>query len=211
MTLKPHRLLPGFLAAALLLFASSLTHAQVAINTSGNVPDTTAMLDVSGSDKGILIPRMDSTSRIAILNPADGLTVYDTTTTTFWYYDNDQWNEIRNGSTKLTALDLLDSLPAPEPEICLELLADVNIGNLRNPKVRINGDYAFVLDRLSDRLISIDISDRANPVVLSTLTLPEQDHFELEVRGNYAFVVAFDGRETGILLSIDISDPENMT
>ncbi|MEM9930233.1 MAG: hypothetical protein AAF840_10470, partial [Bacteroidota bacterium] len=210
--LSLQRLLPGILATALFLLASALTYAQVAINTTGAPPDTSAMLDVSSSDKGILIPRMDSTSRTAILQPDNGLTVYDTTTTTFWYYDNDQWNEIRNGSTKLTALDLLDSLPVPDQDqLCLELLADVNIGNLLRPKVRISGDYAFVATQFDDRLISVDISDRANPVVLSTLTLPVRDPIELEVRGNYAFVVVWDTRDIGTLFAIDISDPANMT
>ena len=37
--------------------------AQIAINKDGSDPDASAMLDISSSDKGLLIPRMDSTAR----------------------------------------------------------------------------------------------------------------------------------------------------
>ena len=59
----------------------------VSINTTGNAPNPSAMLEVESANKGFLMPRMDSTSRKAILNPAPGLMVYDSTTQGFWYYD----------------------------------------------------------------------------------------------------------------------------
>ena len=64
-------------------------------------------LDVSSADKGILIPRMDSTSRNNISNPAIGLMVFDSTTNSFWYYANSSWNNINtilsdvDGDTKI--------------------------------------------------------------------------------------------------------------
>ncbi|MEL6805613.1 MAG: cell wall anchor protein, partial [Bacteroidota bacterium] len=65
----------------LLIIACSMAtiQAQVGINTDNAAPDSSAMLDVQSSDKGLLIPRMDSTSRRNITNPADGLMVYDST------------------------------------------------------------------------------------------------------------------------------------
>lgn len=51
--------------------------AQVGINTA--TPNSSAALDIVSSDKGMLIPRMTSTQRTAISNPAEGLMVYDTT------------------------------------------------------------------------------------------------------------------------------------
>ncbi|WP_297290837.1 hypothetical protein, partial [Oceanicoccus sp.] len=44
--------------------------AQVSINTDGSSPDESAMLDVKSTTKGMLIPRMDSTQRVAITSPA---------------------------------------------------------------------------------------------------------------------------------------------
>ncbi len=82
------------LTSYLLLHTYYLTNAQIAINTDGTDPDTSAMLDVSSTDKGILIPRMDSTSRNNISNPATGLMVYDTDENTFWYYNGTMWSEV---------------------------------------------------------------------------------------------------------------------
>ncbi|MEM6316301.1 MAG: tail fiber domain-containing protein [Bacteroidota bacterium] len=67
--------------------------AQVAINENNNEPDTSAMLDISSTDKGILIPRMSSTDRENISSPANGLMVFDSTTNSFWYY-SENWQEI---------------------------------------------------------------------------------------------------------------------
>ncbi len=50
----------------------------VAINTDGSAPDNSAMLDVSSTTKGFLPPRMTTAQIEAILNPADGLLVYNT-------------------------------------------------------------------------------------------------------------------------------------
>ncbi len=62
------------------LFTQTL-YAQVAINTTGNSPDASAMLDVVSTDKGLLIPRMTTTQRldinIGLGGPAEGLLVYD--------------------------------------------------------------------------------------------------------------------------------------
>lgn len=69
----------------ILLFAalccSALLFAQnIAINSTGSQPDTSAMLDVSSTIKGFLPPRMTTTQRNAIPLPAKGLVVYNTST-----------------------------------------------------------------------------------------------------------------------------------
>ncbi|MBK7031090.1 MAG: hypothetical protein IPH45_18645 [Bacteroidales bacterium] len=64
---------------------------QVAINTDGSVPDNSAMLDVKSTTKGMLLPRMTSAERIAIVSPATGLSVYDLITQSYWYYNGTAW------------------------------------------------------------------------------------------------------------------------
>ncbi|MEO1628181.1 MAG: hypothetical protein AAFV25_23735, partial [Bacteroidota bacterium] len=76
-----------------LWMSSQIAYAQIAINEDGGTADSSAILDISSSDKGLLIPRMDSISRQAIANPAQGLLVYDFTTQSFWYHA-DGWTEI---------------------------------------------------------------------------------------------------------------------
>lgn len=79
------------ITSCLLLTTSYLATAQVGINSDNSNPDASAMLDVSSTDKGLLIPRMDSTSRQGISNPANGLLVFDTDFNSFWYYTNSTW------------------------------------------------------------------------------------------------------------------------
>lgn len=66
---------------------------NVAINGTGAAPAASAMLDISSTTSGLLIPRMTTVQRTAIAAPATGLKVYDTTTGTFWYYDGLAWVE----------------------------------------------------------------------------------------------------------------------
>jgi hypothetical protein len=67
------RLLLIILAITLISRASI---AQVAITSDGSLPDSSAMLDVKSDDKGILVPRMSSAKRDAIINPANGLLIF---------------------------------------------------------------------------------------------------------------------------------------
>ncbi|NNF33604.1 MAG: hypothetical protein HKN68_05825 [Saprospiraceae bacterium] len=75
-----------------IILISSTVTAQISINSDNSLPDNSSMLDIQSSTKGLLIPRMDSTNRKNIIDPAAGLMVFDTTTMSFWYYV-DSWKE----------------------------------------------------------------------------------------------------------------------
>ena len=60
----------------------------VTIDESGSFGDSSAILDIQSTTKGLLIPRMDSMQRKNIANPAEGLLVYDLNTFGFWYFQN---------------------------------------------------------------------------------------------------------------------------
>jgi hypothetical protein len=51
---------------------------QVAINTDGSLPNSSAMLDIKSTNRGLLPPRMTTNERTGIVTPATGLVVYDT-------------------------------------------------------------------------------------------------------------------------------------
>lgn len=82
-----------FLALISTIVQGNLT-AQVSINTDNSNPDASAMLDVKSTDKGLLIPRMTSAQRTAIVNPAIGLLVFDHTTGSFWFYNGSAWIDL---------------------------------------------------------------------------------------------------------------------
>lgn len=59
------------------LILTGIAHAQVGIGTTS--PDTSSVLDLSSTTKGFLLPRMTTVQQTALLNPAIGLTVFNTT------------------------------------------------------------------------------------------------------------------------------------
>src|SRR4051812_33828596 len=85
-----------------LLFASLLVHsASLSARAQGNAgigttsPDASALLDLTSTSRGLLIPRMTEAQKNAIASPATGLLIYETDnattgtyagqTPTFWY------------------------------------------------------------------------------------------------------------------------------
>ncbi|QIK60552.1 hypothetical protein G7050_12215 [Dysgonomonas sp. HDW5A] len=66
-----------FLLAALILTGFCRMEAQVGINTTS--PHQSAALDIESTNKGMLIPRMTTAQKVAVINPAPGLLIYDTT------------------------------------------------------------------------------------------------------------------------------------
>lgn len=67
---------------------------NVSINNDGSAPDPSAILDIKSGTKGLLIPRMDSVARKAIVKPPEGLIVFDTNYNTIYYYAAGLWNSV---------------------------------------------------------------------------------------------------------------------
>jgi hypothetical protein len=87
-------LFPGLIVALLLTTEIKAQNQNVAINNTGLAPNPAAMLDVSSSSKGMLIPRMTSAQRISIVplgTDQQGLLVFDMDLNQFWYWDGTQW------------------------------------------------------------------------------------------------------------------------
>jgi hypothetical protein len=86
---------------AIIFLSSSITLYARNVGVGTTDPHPSAMMDVVSTDKGMLIPRMDSSQRTAIDSPAQGLLVYDTDTHSFWYYQGSQWNDITAPSDRI--------------------------------------------------------------------------------------------------------------
>ena len=80
----------------LLLCLGLLTYVQVfsQIGVDNTSPDPSSVLDLTSSDKGLLIPRMTSAQRTAIASPASSLLVFDTTVNLYFYYFNGSWQPL---------------------------------------------------------------------------------------------------------------------
>jgi hypothetical protein len=67
-------------AFALGILYAAVMAGQVGINTGNASPDPSAGLDVNFDNKGVLVPRLTQSERDAIVNPAYGLIILNTTT-----------------------------------------------------------------------------------------------------------------------------------
>jgi hypothetical protein len=66
----------------------------VSVGVGTTTPNASAVLDLTSTDKGMLVPRMTSAQRTAIAPPATGLLVYDTDTNAFWFFNGTDWAKI---------------------------------------------------------------------------------------------------------------------
>jgi hypothetical protein len=73
-------------------------------------PDSSSLLEIRSKTKGILIPRMTKNQRDAIVSPAIGLMIYQTNSTSgFYYYSGSAWTAVSPKGTSKT----LNNLTAP--------------------------------------------------------------------------------------------------
>jgi len=87
-------------------------------------PDSSAILDVRSTTKGVLIPRMDSAQRAAIADPATGLLVYQTDGTDgFYFYNATAWVSLNDASHITSTLSDTDG----DTKVQVEESADEDI------------------------------------------------------------------------------------
>ena len=61
-------------------------------------PHSSAQLEIKSTDKGLLLPRMTASQRDGILNPTEGLIIYQTNGTRgVYYFDGSNWRNTQTG------------------------------------------------------------------------------------------------------------------
>jgi uncharacterized protein (TIGR02145 family) len=111
----------------ILILIAEKSFTQLGISATNTPPNTSAMLDVSSTSKGLLIPRMTTSQRTGIATPAQGLNVFDTQTKSFWYFDGLVWKEMNSNA--------ITSLPYyPSVTICCQswMTKNLNVTTYRN-------------------------------------------------------------------------------
>ena len=102
-------------AAFLVVSAQQAASQTGSVGIGTNSPASSAILDVSSSNKGVLIPRMFQSQRDAISSPVPGLLIYQTDGTTgFYYYSPTGWQLLGSnaGSGANRSLSNLDNATA---------------------------------------------------------------------------------------------------
>ena len=119
--------------------------AQIGVNTTN--PDTSSILDISSTNKGLLIPRMRTDDRQAIRNPRNSLLVYDTTNAKYMYFLGNQWYE-------------LNPISAPFTQDSVTISKKLSIGSPLNPtgqKLTVNGS-AVVKDGIVAKQVTVGVN-----------------------------------------------------
>ena len=182
-----------------LAFSYSICSGQVhsnseiplSVNTDGASPDPSSILELSSTDKGVLVPRMTSTERMAIVNPAEGLYVYQKDLEEgFYYFDGNNWLRLVNkvesfnpvmpdGSTEIISVyEEVYANNSYTVPVGHNLHVYMDIPDQNNNPVSINGSSGQGLH--SQRLIlkAGDIISsttvETNPVVLFGYIAPEK-------------------------------------
>lgn len=136
--------------AVLLFFILHYSGAQVGIGTI--TPDTSTILDIESTDKGILIPRV---SRTDIANPANGLLIYEVNDNAFEYNSGTPlvpvWTKLNTGSSVYmgkfiitsTGSQTISGLPFQPSQIKFSAHANVETYNLNSDNGVGNNNSSF--------------------------------------------------------------------
>lgn len=151
--------------------------AQVGIGTE--TPASSAILDISSTNKGILFPRMTSAQRNAITSPDIGLYIFDTDTKSPWFYNGTSWintaganygdiktgiqSNDHNGWIKLDGR-LKSTLTTSQQAAANSLSIGTNLPNASNSYLSQNGGTLGA------------VSAGNNTVTLTTANLPSHNH-----------------------------------
>ncbi|NOT49927.1 MAG: hypothetical protein HOP10_01460, partial [Chitinophagaceae bacterium] len=111
------------LICVITFFVTTVCSQSVGIGTT--TPNTKAVLDINSTSKGVLFPRMTTAQRDGIINPPDGLHIYNTTERGLNYYDSVYaiWNSyledfktvIFHISNSAASLNFYDSFASKKP------------------------------------------------------------------------------------------------
>ena len=110
----------------------------VSINNTSAVAHTSSMLDITSTTKGLLIPRMTTAQRNAIVAPATGLMVYDTNLNGVWFYNGSAWSNVNGngaGDWNVNGNDIYNNNTG-----------NVGIGT-STPLVRLSVDSSIMVDQ----------------------------------------------------------------
>ena len=132
----------GFTPMLIWCLFSVTAGAQIGMGT--DTPDPSSILDLSSSTKGLLIPRMTATQRLAISNPAQGLMVYQTDFPRgLFHYDGSDWSRFMDDK-----LILVGNGSAAQPSIAFESRPDVGLfrGAGNGIYFAFSGDTAFEIN-----------------------------------------------------------------
>lgn len=199
--IKKHLLAIALIAVSFL--ASDSAKAQgLAVNNTGAVSATSAMLDVSSTTQGMLVPRMTATQRGAIGSPAIGLLVYQTDGTAGFYYYSGAWVNIVSAATTAGG-DLTGTYPNPAVASNAITSAKIVDGTIVNADVSASAAIAYSKLSLA---ASIALTDLSATGTASSSTYLRGDNTWATVSGGSGTVTSVSSGNLSPLFTTSVSN-----
>lgn len=108
-------------------------------------PDQSAILDLSSSNKGLLMPRMSLQQRSGIQNPAQGLVIYQTDFLSgFYFYDGSEWKAITTTTSANSVADANNWGLTGNNVVATDFLGTTNNFPL---KIQVAGNWAGIISQ----------------------------------------------------------------
>ncbi|WP_064714914.1 FISUMP domain-containing protein [Flavobacterium succinicans] len=86
---------------------TSISYAQISIGT--NAPHPSAVLDLSSSKKGLLVPRINAITDMTTTATSNGLMIYDRTLQCIRFFQNGAWSDCFTSTAPVITVDCVDS------------------------------------------------------------------------------------------------------
>jgi|GEM_PF-2183496 len=195
-------------AIAILLVTGTMQSQNIAISDVSHSADASAVLDVYSTSLGVLLPRLTTSARTGIASPATGLTVYDTDTDSYWFYDGSAWTEISYGNLwKRDAVNTLTYLSNTGDEVVIGSTS--NPSNFKfyvygaSPQIsRFDGKVEFFNVAGGNMLAEIDKLGAANNGIMNLYDGAGLQQISLYSAGKSFFNGGYFGIGTGNPLSL---------
>ncbi|HBF87025.1 MAG TPA: hypothetical protein DDX39_00175 [Bacteroidales bacterium] len=114
--------------------------------------NSSAMLDVKSTTKGMLVPRLTTAQRTAVASPATGLLIFDTDAGSFYFYNGTSWVNLTSGN----ASGIL-SYTAPDKVYLTDASDKFGVGTISpNNKLDIRADATNGIDQAIFNVVNND-------------------------------------------------------
>ena len=181
----------GLIQLALIVCCLNTNAQSVAINNNGTNPDNSAMLDISSTNKGLLMPRMTMAQRDSIINPATGLIIFQVDNIPGFYFNA--------GTGALPGWTRVETVGAGNDKWASN---DSSIYNTNTGNVGIGTNVPMTKFDVNGKI-------KANALMLNSVGAPHDFLVKSNVNGDVGFKKAMGGVGINYIICLSGSWPYN--